>query len=41
MSRPVFHSPTAAEAVAGSALTFGEDVAGHAVRVRQIGRAHV
>lgn len=37
MSRPVFHSPTAAEAVAGSALTFGEDVAGHAVRVRRIG----
>ena len=37
MSLPVFHSPQAAEAVAGSALTLGEDVAGHAVRVRRIG----
>lgn len=37
MSLPVFRSATAAEAVVGSALTLGEDVAGHAVRVRRIG----
>jgi 16S rRNA (uracil1498-N3)-methyltransferase len=37
VSLPVFRSATAAEAVAGSALTLGEDVAGHAVRVRRIG----
>ena len=37
MSRPVFRSATAAEAAVGSALTLGEDVAGHAVRVRRIG----
>lgn len=37
MSLPVFRSATAAEAVIGSALTLGEDVAGHAVRVRRIG----
>ncbi|MGC2975070.1 16S rRNA (uracil(1498)-N(3))-methyltransferase [Brevibacterium sp. FAM 25378] len=37
MSRPVFRSDTAAEAAVGSALTLGEDVAGHAVRVRRIG----
>lgn len=37
MSLPVFPSPQAAEAVAGRALTLGEDVAGHAVRVRRIG----
>lgn len=37
MSLPVFFSPQAAEAVAGQVLTFGEDVAGHAVRVRRLG----
>lgn len=37
MSRPTFHSPQAAEAVPGHVLTLGEDVAGHAVRVRRIG----
>lgn len=37
MSLSVFRSATAAEAVVGSALTLGEDVAGHAVRVRRIG----
>ncbi|MCM1012581.1 MULTISPECIES: 16S rRNA (uracil(1498)-N(3))-methyltransferase [unclassified Brevibacterium] len=37
MSLPVFHSPQAAEAVAGRLLTLGLDVAGHAVRVRRIG----
>lgn len=37
MSLPVFFSTTAAEAVVGQVLTFGEDVAGHAVRVRRLG----
>lgn len=37
MTLPVFFSPQAAEAVAGRVLTFGEDVAGHAVRVRRLG----
>lgn len=37
MTLPVFHSATAAEAVAGQVLTLGEGVAGHAVRVRRIG----
>lgn len=37
MSLPVFFSPQVAEGVAGQVLTFGEDVAGHAVRVRRLG----
>ncbi|WP_193095277.1 16S rRNA (uracil(1498)-N(3))-methyltransferase [Brevibacterium sp. FME17] len=37
MSLPVFFSPQSAEAVTGQVLTFGEDVAGHAVRVRRLG----
>lgn len=37
MSRPVFCSAAAAGAVVGRVLTCGEDVAGHAVRVRRIG----
>lgn len=37
MSLPVFRSALAAEAVTGQVLTLGEDVAGHAVRVRRIG----
>src|SRR5699024_12531763 len=37
VSLPVFHCATAAEAVSGQVLTVGEDVAGHAVRVRRIG----
>ena len=37
MSLPVFFSAQAAEAVIGQILTFGEDVAGHAVRVRRLG----
>ena len=37
MSLPVFFSPQVAEAAAGQVLTFGEDVAGHAVRVRRLG----
>ena len=37
MSHPVFFSARAAEAVVGQVLTFGEDVAGHAVRVRRLG----
>lgn len=36
MSLPVFFAPTAAEAHPGSVLTLGEDVAGHAVRVRRL-----
>ncbi|WP_210602344.1 16S rRNA (uracil(1498)-N(3))-methyltransferase [Brevibacterium oceani] len=37
MSLPVFHTAAAVEAVPGHVLTVGEDVAGHAVRVRRIG----
>lgn len=37
MSLPVFFSTLTAEAVVGQVLTFGEDVAGHAVRVRRLG----
>jgi 16S rRNA (uracil1498-N3)-methyltransferase len=37
VSLPVFSSPQAAEAAVGHVLTVGEDVAGHAVRVRRIG----
>lgn len=37
MSLPVFFSALAAEAVVGQVLTLGEDVAGHAVRVRRLG----
>lgn len=37
MSLPVFFSSQVAEAAAGQVLTFGEDVAGHAVRVRRLG----
>lgn len=37
MSRPTFHSERAAEAVPGHVLTLGEEVAGHAVRVRRTG----
>ena len=37
MSLPVFFSAQTAEAVVGQVLTFGEDVAGHAVRVRRLG----
>ncbi|UVI34541.1 16S rRNA (uracil(1498)-N(3))-methyltransferase [Brevibacterium spongiae] len=41
MSLPVFRSAAAAEAVPGQVLTLGEDVAGHAVRVRRIGPGEV
>lgn len=37
MSLPVFYSTQVAEAAVGQVLTFGEDVAGHAVRVRRLG----
>ncbi|MDN6133116.1 MAG: 16S rRNA (uracil(1498)-N(3))-methyltransferase [Brevibacterium sp.] len=37
MSLPVFFSTLAAEAVVGQVLIVGEDVAGHAVRVRRLG----
>lgn len=37
MSLPVFRSAAAVEAVVGQVLTCGQDVAGHAVRVRRIG----
>ena len=37
MSLPVFFSALAPEAVVGQVLTLGEDVAGHAVRVRRLG----
>lgn len=37
MSLPVFFAPEAAQAVTGATLTLGEEVAGHAVRVRRIG----
>lgn len=37
MSLPVFFSSQVAEATVGEVLTFGEDVAGHAVRVRRLG----
>ncbi|WP_209324774.1 16S rRNA (uracil(1498)-N(3))-methyltransferase [Brevibacterium renqingii] len=37
MTLPVFRCTRAAEAVAGQVLAVGEDVAGHAVRVRRIG----
>ncbi|HCG57387.1 MULTISPECIES: 16S rRNA (uracil(1498)-N(3))-methyltransferase [Brevibacterium] len=37
MSLPVFFSTQVAEAAVGHVLTFGEDVAGHAVRVRRLG----
>lgn len=37
MSLPVFFSTQVAEAALGQVLTFGEDVAGHAVRVRRLG----
>ncbi|SMX64644.1 16S rRNA (uracil(1498)-N(3))-methyltransferase [Brevibacterium antiquum] len=37
MSLPVFFSTEIAEAAVGHVLIFGEDVAGHAVRVRRLG----
>ncbi|GAA1866799.1 16S rRNA (uracil(1498)-N(3))-methyltransferase [Brevibacterium marinum] len=41
MTLPVFFSSRAADAVVSQVLTFGEDVAGHAVRVRRLGPGDV